>query len=131
MRLDEIRERRDRAQKMVSDLCHGRKSWVMSIPPRRGIDPDLVIGDALRDTKVLLTIAEAAVKLRDLRNAEPHMVYWDAYTKWKADVADAVTAVENAVDAFELPYVSIGSPHPWPMLDTPGLPIAGIEEATG
>ena len=36
-----------RAEAMVSDLCHGRREWVMSIPARPKDDPDIVIADAL------------------------------------------------------------------------------------
>lgn len=36
------------AQQMVSDLCNGRREWLMSIPARPDYDPDLVISSALR-----------------------------------------------------------------------------------
>ena len=38
-----------RAQQMVSDLCKGKREWVMSISARPDVDPDIVIGTALRD----------------------------------------------------------------------------------
>jgi len=38
----------DRASKMVSDLCNGRKRWIMSIPVDEERDPDVVIGKAIR-----------------------------------------------------------------------------------
>ncbi len=43
-----VDEKIEAAQKMVSDLCHQRRRWIMSIPARPDYDPDLVIGGALR-----------------------------------------------------------------------------------
>lgn len=62
-RIEAIRERLKAAHTMVSDLCHGRRDWVMSIPARPDYDPDLVIGAALSDGDKLMVIAEASLAL--------------------------------------------------------------------
>ena len=56
----EARSRLEAAHKMVSDLCHRRREWVMSIPARPDYDPDLVIGLALRKGDRLADALEAA-----------------------------------------------------------------------
>lgn len=43
-----VRERIETAMNVVSDLCQGRRKWLMSIPARPEEDPDLIIADALR-----------------------------------------------------------------------------------
>jgi len=50
---------RQAAQDMISALCQprgsqGHRDWIMSIPAQLDYDPDLVIGQALRDYGVLL-----------------------------------------------------------------------------
>lgn len=56
------------AQQMVSDLCHGRREWIMSIPVRPERDPDTVIAASLRDvTACLAEIARLAVSLTEAR----------------------------------------------------------------
>ena len=37
----------EKAHKMVSDLCQGRKDWIMSIPVDEERDPDVVISKAI------------------------------------------------------------------------------------
>jgi hypothetical protein len=49
-----IAERELAAHAMISDLCHRRREWIMSIPARPDHDPDLVIGASLRDVLRLL-----------------------------------------------------------------------------
>ena len=44
----------DAAMAMVDDLCQGRKKWIMSIPARPTVDPDLVIMAALVKAKVFV-----------------------------------------------------------------------------
>ena len=56
LELIEIENDLNAAQKMVSDLCHGKREWIMSIPARPDYDPDLVIGKALRDGQRLLRL---------------------------------------------------------------------------
>ncbi|HXE63196.1 MAG TPA: hypothetical protein VN519_06620 [Bryobacteraceae bacterium] len=55
LQLEDVLRRNDAAHKMVSDLCHGRRDWVMSIPAREDYDPDLVIGASLRDIPEVLS----------------------------------------------------------------------------
>ena len=38
----------EKAHKMVADLCHGTRDWIMSIPADEERDPDLVISAAIR-----------------------------------------------------------------------------------
>jgi hypothetical protein len=57
--LDAMIERNDAARQMVSDLCHQRREWMMSIPARRDYDPDLVISASLQDVPKLLLAYEA------------------------------------------------------------------------
>lgn len=47
--LEEIEARREAAHQMVSDLCHRKREWIMSIPARRDYDPDLIIAASLDD----------------------------------------------------------------------------------
>lgn len=44
----------EKAHQMVSDLCHQKRKWVISIPARPDYDPDLVIGQALRDAETAI-----------------------------------------------------------------------------
>ena len=46
--LDELKGKIEAAHKMVSELCSGKKKWIMSIPVQPDEDPDIVIGDGLR-----------------------------------------------------------------------------------
>jgi len=69
--LGEVETRIARAQEMVVALCRrrgteGAREWVMSIPARRSYDPDLVIGDALRDAKALVAVARAAKRVESV-----------------------------------------------------------------
>lgn len=60
-KLDElgvVKQRLEAARKMVSDLCHKRKEWMMSIPARPDVDPDLVIAASQRDCKALIERVE-------------------------------------------------------------------------
>ena len=59
--LAEIEERHKRARQMVSDLCEGRREWIMRIPAEPDYDPDLVIAASLADIPKLI----AALKARD------------------------------------------------------------------
>lgn len=52
--LSAVLESIERAHKMVSDLCHRRREWIMSIPARPDYDPDIVIGTGLRDAQKAL-----------------------------------------------------------------------------
>lgn len=54
MNYDEVKQSIEKAHQMINDLCHQRRSWVMSIPARPDYDPDLVIGKALRDAEELI-----------------------------------------------------------------------------
>jgi len=63
--LKAIEERCEKATKMISDLCHQRTRWVMSIPARRDTDPDLVIGDSIQDNEALVAwVGRARTLLR-------------------------------------------------------------------
>jgi hypothetical protein len=61
-----IEARNTAAQNMVSDLCQGRRDWMMSIPARPDHDPDLVIGISQRDVPALIA------EIRRLRGQEVH-----------------------------------------------------------
>lgn len=72
--LKAIEERCEKATKMISDLCHQRTRWVMSIPARRDTDPDLVIGDSIQDNEALVAWAKRAkevIKRRRWKCEEP------------------------------------------------------------
>lgn len=49
-----VRVRCEAAMQVVSDLCTGKRNWMMSIPARPDYDPDLVISAALADIPKLL-----------------------------------------------------------------------------
>ena len=49
-----VRGRCEAAMQMISDLCDGKRNWMMSIPARPDYDPDLVISAALADIPKLL-----------------------------------------------------------------------------
>ena len=51
-----VRQRCEAAMQMVSDLCDGKRNWMMSIPARPDYDPDLVIAAALADIPKLLKV---------------------------------------------------------------------------
>jgi hypothetical protein len=48
-----IEARRDMAVQHISDICHRRRRWTMTIP-RRDDDRDSLFGDLCRDVKTLL-----------------------------------------------------------------------------
>lgn len=54
MNTNEIKQRYEAATDMVSDLCNGRKKWIMSVPAEADRDPDLVISHSLHDISDLL-----------------------------------------------------------------------------
>lgn len=56
--MNKVKERLEAAMKMVSDLCNKSKEWIMSIPARPDIDPDLVIAASQRDCKYLIERVE-------------------------------------------------------------------------
>jgi hypothetical protein len=56
--MEQIRDRVNKARKMVSDLCNKRREWIMSIPADRERDPDLVIADGLDAVEDLLEMIE-------------------------------------------------------------------------
>lgn len=49
-----IEERHKLARQMVSDLCEGRREWIMRIPAEPDYDPDLVIAASLADIPKLI-----------------------------------------------------------------------------
>ena len=59
----QLRERNERAQRHVIDLCDPRKPsvrWTMRVPAEPDRDSDLVLMAALEDGVALLSVAEAA-----------------------------------------------------------------------
>ena len=52
---EEARQKIDKAWRVVSSLCDGTQRWTMSVPARLDSDPDLVIGDALRCARDLVS----------------------------------------------------------------------------
>jgi hypothetical protein len=52
---DKIRGRYEDATAMVSDLCHRRRTWTLSVPADEQRDPDLVISNSLNDIPDLLS----------------------------------------------------------------------------
>ena len=51
--LNAMEQRRQKARELVRDLCDGRRRWTMEIPVNPN-DPDVTIGDVLRDNEQLL-----------------------------------------------------------------------------
>jgi len=49
---DELIMKIDKAHDVVSELCRGKIKWVMHVPARPDDDPDLVIGAALRASRI-------------------------------------------------------------------------------
>ena len=58
METKEITERYWKAQQLVSDLCEGKREWIMRIPAEPDYDPDLVIGASLADIPKLVALVE-------------------------------------------------------------------------
>lgn len=54
---DELK-RYEAAMQMISDLCNGRRKWLMSIPAQPNSDPDLVIAASLADVPKLVAEIE-------------------------------------------------------------------------
>jgi hypothetical protein len=57
-RMEEIIKHIKAAHEVVSDLCHNKLQWIMHIPADPKRDPDLIIGQALRDADLLLSRIE-------------------------------------------------------------------------
>lgn len=69
MDLQSIKDRRSAACQIVSDLCHKRREWVMHIPVSQD-DPDIVIGEALRDSFHLIEqVTDLQTQLAEARKA--------------------------------------------------------------
>jgi len=67
-RLAEIPAKLEAARQMISDLCkprytEGHRDWIMSIPTRPNHDPDIVIGEALREIPFLLARYDELARL--------------------------------------------------------------------
>lgn len=82
--IEAIRSRLKAAHTMVSDLCHGRRDWIMSIPAQKDYDPDLVIGASLSDGDKLMAIAEAALAYQRQRD-----MGWQKALHEEADLLEA------------------------------------------
>lgn len=63
-RIAAIIDRIEKARTVVSDLCHGRRRWTMSVPARPDDDPDLVIAGALDDAHRILSELQPAAPCR-------------------------------------------------------------------
>ena len=50
-----------RAEKVLDELCEGKREWTMSVPARPDHDPDLIVGEALY---------RARLEIERLRNME-------------------------------------------------------------
>jgi hypothetical protein len=81
------------AHAMISDLCHRRREWVMSIPAREDYDPDLVIGGALRALEIALNVTTVAL----LEYAAEAALY---RTQWK-EAETLLRAVEQQRDELK------------------------------
>lgn len=60
--LDAIERRVNAARAEVSELCHGGKRWLMTIPANEYTDSDLIIGAALRDAHKMLVALRALLE---------------------------------------------------------------------
>lgn len=65
--LEGIKRRHKAARDMVTNLCEGRRQWIMRIPAEPDYDPDLVICAALADIPKLI---EEVRELRKAREAD-------------------------------------------------------------
>jgi len=64
--INELR-RHEVARQMVSDLCNGKRKWIMSIPARLDCDPDLIIAASLADVpKLCAQIVALEDKILDI-----------------------------------------------------------------
>lgn len=68
LRVEEIEVRQEKADQMISDLCHRKRNWTMSIPARPDYDPDLVISASLGDVTFL--IKQLRLALADTRRVD-------------------------------------------------------------
>lgn len=93
---DAIRERNDAARQMVSDLCHQRREWMMSIPARRDYDPDLVISASLQDVRKLLLAYESVKERADQAEADLDEIK-PLYVQKRQQIRDLASALATAV----------------------------------
>ena len=67
--LAEMQTRCLKAVGIVGALCGGRQKWIMSIPARPDVDPDLIIKDALDD---IVRVIEIILKVSASRSVDIH-----------------------------------------------------------
>lgn len=73
------------AQAMVADLCEGKREWIMSIPARPEHDPDLVIGEALREAEAFMVATDLLCHVPDGTPLERAVrTYIHALDTWEA-----------------------------------------------
>ena len=106
-RIARVRARIAAANKMVDDLCHRAETgqeWIMHIPARRDLDPDLVIGAALQDAAYLAdqcerltTLLAAADRVIEARKTLMNV----AFTKHRETLEDHVVEADAAYAALK------------------------------
>lgn len=98
-----IKQHLEAAHQMVSDLCHRKREWIMSIPARPDYDPDLIIGQALRDADRLLECLTESNSL--LRSALSIAERDGLETNWNAFRVQLKNALERQHEIMSGYYI--------------------------
>lgn len=99
-----IREREEKAGRMIGELCAGRRRWLMSIPAQENYDPDLVIAAAMSD---VLPLAAEVERLQSAIPADKLHLFYElkneqTHRRQQFDRANRLAAELDTIKA-ELP----------------------------
>lgn len=88
-----------KAKSKISDLCHGREQWHMSIPADPENDPDIVIMDGLHKAEVALSaIDPEAIRRECAEGAVTLYEYWHGKTDRSDRLRVAILSGEPVQD---------------------------------
>lgn len=96
---DELIAKIDKAHKVVCDLCSGKRKWIMSIPAQPNDDPDLIIGESLREARAEIISLHSRVEELEAGDRSTYCAYCGQ--SFPADASDSAELVGEHILACE------------------------------